>query len=280
MSRPAPWAPSSSTPSPASTAACSTPGTSVTRGLIRSTAASSPSRTPAMSTGSAPSHRVRTKLWYSSRVRSFSSSRAGSRRSPTRIARRAALSSYAGPMPRPVVPMAAVPRAASRARSSAAWYGRMSGHASLTRTRSAAGTPHSASMRISSTRAVGDSTTPCPIRHCTPSCITPEGTRCSTVRRPPMTRVCPALCPPWKRATTAARPVSRSTILPLPSSPHCMPTTATAPVIPSLPSPPATTRVAHPRRSRPPTGRHADPGPGRRAPPRPADAGRPALHAI
>src|SRR5262245_53160813 len=42
-----------------------------------------------------------------------------------------------------------------------------------------------------------------------------------------MTRVWPALCPPWKRTTTLARSESQSTILPLPSSPHWEPTTAT-----------------------------------------------------
>ena len=44
---------------------------------------------------------------------------------------------------------------------------------------------------------------------------------------PSMTSVCPALWPPWKRATAAALSVSRSTILPLPSSPHWVPTTTT-----------------------------------------------------
>src|SRR3954468_11080903 len=42
-----------------------------------------------------------------------------------------------------------------------------------------------------------------------------------------MTRVWPALWPPWKRTTTSARSESQSTILPLPSSPHWAPTTAT-----------------------------------------------------
>src|ERR1700691_2345377 len=53
----------------------------------------------------------------------------------------------------------------------------------------------------------------------------PEGMRESTVFFPPMTSVCPALCPPWKRATAWALLVSRSTTLPLPSSPHCRPIT-------------------------------------------------------
>src|ERR1700732_3476142 len=42
-----------------------------------------------------------------------------------------------------------------------------------------------------------------------------------------MTSVWPALCPPWNRTTTSARSESQSTILPLPSSPHWAPTTAT-----------------------------------------------------
>src|SRR5262245_58196741 len=42
-----------------------------------------------------------------------------------------------------------------------------------------------------------------------------------------MTSVWPALWPPWKRTTMSARSDSQSTILPLPSSPHWAPTTAT-----------------------------------------------------
>src|ERR1051326_5487776 len=55
----------------------------------------------------------------------------------------------------------------------------------------------------------------------------PDGMRCSTVFFAPMTRVWPALWPPWKRTTPWARSVSQSTILPLPSSPHCVPMTTT-----------------------------------------------------
>src|SRR5258705_2604388 len=55
----------------------------------------------------------------------------------------------------------------------------------------------------------------------------PEGTRCSTVFLPPITSVCPALCPPWKRTTPWAWSVSQSTTLPLPSSPHWVPMTTT-----------------------------------------------------
>jgi hypothetical protein len=40
-------------------------------------------------------------------------------------------------------------------------------------------------------------------------------------------QVWPALCPPWKRTTPCEWSVSQSTILPLPSSPHWVPTTTT-----------------------------------------------------
>src|ERR1700704_2339716 len=46
-----------------------------------------------------------------------------------------------------------------------------------------------------------------------------------------MTRVWPALWPPWKRPTMSACSDSQSTILPLPSSPHWAPTTATLPML-------------------------------------------------
>src|SRR6267378_4946270 len=55
----------------------------------------------------------------------------------------------------------------------------------------------------------------------------PEGTRCSTVFLPPITSVCPALCPPWNRTTPCAWSVSQSTTFPLPSSPHWVPMTTT-----------------------------------------------------
>src|SRR5262249_27419319 len=40
--------------------------------------------------------------------------------------------------------------------------------------------------------------------------------------------VCPALLPPWYRATTSLRSARRSTTFPLPSSPHWAPTTTVA----------------------------------------------------
>src|ERR1700710_523896 len=55
----------------------------------------------------------------------------------------------------------------------------------------------------------------------------PDGMSCSAVFTPLMTSVWPALWPPWKRATPCAWSVSQSTTLPLPSSPHWVPTTTT-----------------------------------------------------
>src|SRR5947209_19099961 len=55
----------------------------------------------------------------------------------------------------------------------------------------------------------------------------PLGTSRSTVFTPPTTSVCPAFAPPWKRTTTSAQEVKRSTTFPFPSSPHCAPTITT-----------------------------------------------------
>src|SRR6202789_1754253 len=128
-------------------------------------------------------------------------------------------------MPRPVVPMAFAPCAFSRARSSATCEARISGHAGLTRNRSNTGTPCSISICASLNRASSDSTTPLPIRQRTCSCRMPEGMSDRMVFLPPMTSVCPALWPPWKRTTAFTWSVNRSTTLPLPSSPHCNPIT-------------------------------------------------------
>src|ERR1700736_68770 len=62
-----------------------------------------------------------------------------------------------------------------------------------------------------------------------------------------MTRVWPALWPPWKRTTMSARSDSQSTILPLPSSPHCDPTTPTFPTK----TPPLESQHVRPHGTRP-----------------------------
>src|SRR5262245_27618800 len=126
-------------------------------------------------------------------------------------------------MPRPVVPMALAPRAASRALSSATCDGRISGQFGEIRSRANTSTPWSIRVWASRNSASSDSTTPLPTRHMTLGCRMPDGISDRTVFLPPMTSVWPALWPPWKRATAAARSVSRSTTLPLPSSPHWVP---------------------------------------------------------
>ena len=106
------------------------------------------------------------KLCRSSSSFSFAAKRCGSFRSCTRSARRAILSSYAGPMPRPVVPIFSLPpfsRKASRAMSSAAWNGRISGQASEMRRRERTSTPAFSRPSISSISLAGDSTTPLPM---------------------------------------------------------------------------------------------------------------------
>jgi len=69
-------------------------------------------------------------------------------------------------MPRPVVPIFSLPpcsRSDSRATSIAAWNGRISGQASLMRSRERTSTPAFSSPSISSSSLVTDSTTPLPM---------------------------------------------------------------------------------------------------------------------
>ena len=129
------------------------------------------------------------KLWYSRTSFNLAANTSGLNKSPTRKPRRATLSSYAGPIPRPVVPIGLSPRAVSRATSNATWKGKISGHASLIKRRSRTGTPRSSSMPISLISASGDKTTPLPITHLTLSRNTPDGIRCRTVFSPSITKV-------------------------------------------------------------------------------------------
>src|SRR5688572_32587708 len=81
--------------------------------------------------------------------------------------------------------------------------------------------------RSASTKnAFGSMTMPLPSTHVLPRCTTPDGNRCSTNDSSPTWTEWPALCPPWYRTTISNRSASRSTILPLPSSPHWAPITA------------------------------------------------------
>ncbi len=131
-------------------------------------------------------------------------------------------------MPRPVVPIFPSPAACSRATSIALCQGMITCASSeMASCESSLKAPLALSRSISITRTAGSATTPFPMTHAFPGWRIPAGIRWSTVFSPPTTSVCPALLPPWNRTTTSASWVSRSTILPLPSSPHWAPTTTT-----------------------------------------------------
>src|SRR5512145_2801161 len=86
-------------------------------------------------------------------------------------------------------------------------------------------TPRWTSDSISSMSEAGSTTTPQPMTQRQFGCRMPDGTVCRMNRSRPTTTVWPALLPPWKRTTTLTWGVMTSTTLPLPSSPHCVPTT-------------------------------------------------------
>src|SRR5690606_30182341 len=87
--------------------------------------------------------------------------------------------------------------------------------------------PRARISSISSQRTAGSTTTPLPITQALPGWRMPLGMRRRIVFSPFTTSVWPALLPPWYRTTTSACSVKRSTIFPLPSSPHWAPTTTT-----------------------------------------------------
>src|SRR5919108_1340341 len=136
-------------------------------------------------------------------------------------------------MPRPVVPIFLSPRRSSRARSRRPCEGRIS--AALSASFRLSGEITSPFVRIASISAAsahGSTTTPLPMIDNLPGRTTPDGNRLILYSTLPTTSVWPALLPPWKRTTTSARSDNQSTILPLPSSPHWAPTTATLPIAP------------------------------------------------
>src|ERR1700735_3555273 len=81
------------------------------------------------------------------------------------------------------------------------------------------------SASSSSISTFGSITTPFPITQRLPGYRMPEGIRCSFHSSSPLTIVCPALLPPWKRTTASPFSASRSVIFPFPSSPHWAPPT-------------------------------------------------------
>src|SRR5260370_1831951 len=86
-------------------------------------------------------------------------------------------------------------------------------------------TPRRTSASISSMSEPGSTTTPQPMTEPQPGCRMPDGIVWRTSFSRPTTTVWPALLPPANRATTFTCGVRRSTTFPLPSSPHCVPTT-------------------------------------------------------
>src|SRR5712692_5443101 len=85
-------------------------------------------------------------------------------------------------------------------------------------------TPASRRAATSFRKAMGSSTTPLPMTLRQPGRNTPQGTSCKMNFLLWMMTVWPALCPPPYRATMEKFSEKTSTILPLPSSPHCAPT--------------------------------------------------------
>src|SRR6185312_7761581 len=217
-----PCAPSSSTAAPANRARCTASPTSSastsSRGANRSSNATVSSAFARLSEPDAASWTFACSIPPCTNSRS----RSTCRRSCTRMPRRATLSSYAGPMPRPVVPIA---RLAALSQSSNLWYGSTRCARSLTYKRPSTSTPSRTSSSISVNSVSGSSTTPLPMAHRTPGWRMPLGICCSTNWRPPRCTVCPAFAPPWYRTTQSARSAITSTSFPFPSSPHWAPTT-------------------------------------------------------
>ena len=95
--------------------------------------------------------------------------------------------------------------------------------ASLTCNRPLGSMPALSSSSISSTNPIGSTTTPLPMTQVVRFRRIPDGIRCRMYWVLPTMTVCPALAPPWARATMSACSVMKSMILPLPSSPHWAP---------------------------------------------------------
>ncbi len=109
---------------------------------------------------------------------SFSRKRGSSSRSQIRRPWRDILSSYAGPMPREVVPMRAAPRAASAAFSTWRCSGRMTCARLLMCRRPLTSMPACSSVSSSPISAFGSTTTPEPITARSPGRRMPHGISC------------------------------------------------------------------------------------------------------
>ena len=98
-------------------------------------------------------------------------------------------------MPRPVVPIARLPRKRSETWSIVWWYGATRWAFAETRSREVSA-PRASRPSISSKRAWGLTTTPLPITGTALGLRMPAGRSLSSNLSPPTTTVCPALLPP------------------------------------------------------------------------------------
>ena len=174
-------------------------------------------------------------------------------------------------MPRPVVPMRALPerrsRAAGRGRGGAAGSAARSRRCSrLSRLTS---TPWPRSASISASSAQGSSTTPLPMTDSLPGRTTPRGQQAELVGDAvDDQRVAGVVAALEADDDVGAARDSQSTILPLPSSPHWAPTTTTLAMTLSLlrrtagsgrrPRPAVDKRWVQPSRRPPPADRRRD----------------------
>ncbi len=100
-------------------------------------------------------------------------------------------------MPRPVVPILALPRKRSVTLSMATWYG-MIKCASAEIISPLVSTPRASRPESSSSSTPGSTTTPLPMTFFTPGVRIPDGMRCRAKSWPSgSTTVWPALLPPW-----------------------------------------------------------------------------------
>src|SRR3954454_6005178 len=152
-------------------------------------------------------------------------------------------------MPRRVVPIWRLPSFRSRAPSRATCHGMIRCALPERNTRPAVTWPRPSRSSSSSITTRGSTTQPAPIADALPATI-PDGIWRILYVSPSTTIVCPAFGPPWYRQTRSECCASRSTILPLPSSPHCAPTITVAGTRRSVTYGPATRAARSARHAR------------------------------
>mmetsp|Transcript_36669 Transcript_36669/g.95338 ORF Transcript_36669/g.95338 Transcript_36669/m.95338 type:complete len:227 (-) Transcript_36669:2-682(-) len=132
---------------------------------------------------------------------------------------------YDGPMPRLVVPMELLEASASKMPSMIWWLSKRMCERVEMKTRSTARGSNSFKASNSFIKVGTWQTTPLPMRFLQPLLMMPQGNKWKAYFLPSTTNVWPAFAPPLKRAQTCASFAMMSTNFPLPSSPHCAPST-------------------------------------------------------